>query len=311
MTLEIFFKRYNLLTILGPTAGGKTSVAANLAYKFDGEIISGDSRQVYRGMDLGTGKDLDDYIINGQNINYHLIDIVDAGTKYNLFEFQRDFFNALHIIKLTNKLPILCGGTGLYIESIVDNYNILEVPENKELRADLQNKSMDELMALFSSMKKLHNTTEFDTKKRLIRAMEIEYFYQSNPRKQTNYPIINSLNIGIKYERTIQRKRITERLKQRLDSGMIEEVKSLLDKGIASEDLIYYGLEYKFITNYILGNITYNELFEGLNTAIHQFQKRQMTWFRKMEKDGILIHWIDGELDMSEKIFHIEKLMFS
>jgi len=309
MNLDNFYNNYNLVTILGPTAGGKTSVAANIAFNFDGEIISGDSRQVYRGMDLGTGKDLADYTINNKQINYHLIDIVDAGSKYNLFEFQKDFFAAFGKIKNLNKLPVLCGGTGLYIESIVDNYNILEVPENKDLRNQLHEMSMIELIAILSDIKQLHNKSDFDTKKRLIRAIEIEYFYKENPVKSTIYPKIKSLNIGIKFDRETQRKRITERLKQRFSDGMIDEVKLLIENGISTETLIYYGLEYKFITYYLIGQLTYNQMFEGLNSAIHQFQKRQMTWFRKMEKEGIKIHWLDGYMEMQKKIEIIEKLM--
>jgi len=306
----ILKNNYNIITILGPTAGGKTSVATNLAYKIDAEIISGDSRQIYRGMDLGTGKDLNEYIINNQQIKFHLIDIVDAGYKYNLFEFQKDFFKAYADIIEKQKLPIFCGGTGLYLESIIDNYNILEVPENTELRNQLILKEKDELEQMLISMKSVHNKSDFDTKKRTIRAIEIETYYQTNPRKQIEYPKINSLTIGIKYEREIQRKRITERLKQRLQDGMIDEVKTLIDKGVPADTLIYYGLEYKFITQYLLNQITYNQMFELLNIAIHQFQKRQMTWFRKMEKDGINIYWLDGYMDLDKKINKIIEIAF-
>jgi len=309
MKNNILKNNYNLITILGPTAGGKTSVATNLAHHLNGEIISGDSRQIYKGMDIGTGKDLKDYIVNGEHIKYHLIDIVEAGYKYNLFEFQKDFFAAFADISERKKNPIFCGGTGLYLESIVDNYNILAVPENKELRNELNEKSNEELETLLKSLKAVHNVTEFDTKKRTIRAIEIELFYKQNPVKKTEYPKINSLNIGIKFEREIQRKRITERLKQRLDEGMIDEVKLLIKKGVPVETLIYYGLEYKFITEYILNRISYEYMFEHLNIAIHQFQKRQMTWFRKMEKDGIIINWLDGNLDLQQKIDKIMELI--
>lgn len=310
MFLKDFHKNYNLLTILGPTAGGKTSVAANVALKFNGEIISGDSRQIYRGMDLGTGKDLKDYIINNHKIEYHLIDIVDAGYKYNLHEFQKDFFTAFAKINEKNKLPVLCGGTGLYIESIIKNYELFEVPENTELRNKLELKSHEELIEILKTLKKVHNKSDFDTKKRLIRGIEIEMFYKENPLEKHENPQIKSLNIGIKFDREIQRQRITQRLHQRFDEGMLGEVKKLLDNGVPAETLLYYGLEYKFITQHLLGQLSFDEMFKLLNTAIHQFAKRQMTWFRGMEKRGHIIHWIDGELDMQHKIGEIEKLMF-
>ncbi len=303
---EKFLKKYNLLVITGPTASGKTSLAAHLAYSLDGEILSADSRQVYKGMDLGTGKDLDDYIINGVKVPYHLIDIVPAGYKYNLFEYQRDFFKAYDKILEHNKLPIMCGGTGLYIDAIVNNYNLLEVPENPQLRAELEQKSMQELIELLKSLKpKLHNKTDIDTKKRVIRAIEIELYYKQNPTRRTNYPKINALIFGVKYDRPTQRRRITERLHARLKQGMIDEVKQLLDKGITPEDLIYYGLEYKFITLYLINELDYDTMVQKLNTAIHKFMKRQMTWFRHMERKGTKIHWIDGNLPLEQKISYV------
>ena len=290
-----------LIAIIGPTAGGKTSVAANLANKINGEIISADSRQVYRKMSIGTGKDLEDYIINGRQIPFHLIDIKDPGYKYNVFEYQKDFYSAFSDIISRNKVPVLCGGTGLYIEAATLNYRMQEVPPDEKLRSELEKKSLEELADILKKYRSLHNTTDTDTKKRAIRAIEIEK-YRINYKPEIEIPKINPVFLGIKFDRQSQRKRITERLKFRLDNGMIEEVKNLLDEGMTPEDLIYYGLEYKYITNYILGKIKYEEMFSGLNTAIHQFAKRQMTWFRRMERKGIPIHWIDEYDDMENKL---------
>ncbi len=304
-----FFERYNLLVILGPTASGKTALATHLAYLLDGEILSADSRQIYRDMDLGTGKDLDDYIIDGRQITYHLIDIREAGEKYNVFEYQRDFFNSYHKIISRGKFPIMCGGTGLYLDAIVRNYNLLEVPANPELRQQLEQKSMDELIQMLKSLKKLHNKTDIDTKKRAIRAIEIEMYYRNNPLSRTDYPHIYPLVLGVMYDRQTERKRITERLHKRLEQGMVEEVKRLLDSGLSPEDLIYYGLEYKYITLYLIGQMTYDEMVGRLNTAIHKFAKRQRTWFRRMERLGVKIHWIQGELSMEGKIARVRQIV--
>ncbi len=304
-----FFERYNLLVILGPTASGKTSLATHLAYMVDGEILSADSRQVYRGMDLGTGKDLEDYTIKGRQIPYHLIDIREAGAKYNVFEYQRDFFKAYLDIISRGKFPIMCGGTGLYLDAIIRNYNLLEVPANPGLRGELEQKSMDELVEMLRSMKKLHNKTDIDTKKRVIRAIEIELYYRNNPLKRTNYPQIYPLVIGVIYDRKTERERITERLHRRLEQGMVEEVQRLLDRGLSPEDLIYYGLEYKYITLYLIGQISYEEMVRKLNTAIHKFAKRQRTWFRRMERLGVKIQWIDGHLSMNEKIIKVKQIV--
>ncbi len=307
--LENFYKKFNLLTILGPTAGGKTGFAAYVAYQLDAEILSADSRQVYRGMDIGTGKDLDDYIVNGKQIPYHLIDIADAGEKYNLFRYQKDFFKAYEDIVKRGKLPLMCGGTGLYIDAIVRNYKLVEVPPNKELRQELEQKSLEELAKILASLKKLHNTTEIDTKKRAIRAIEIELYLQKNPDKRPDYPEIKSLNIGVKFDRASQKRRISERLKQRLENGMIDEVKRLMDSGVSIETLIYYGLEYKFITLYLTGEISYDEMFRKLEIAIHQFSKRQMTFFRRMERLGQKIYWIDGYLPTEKKFERLLKII--
>ncbi len=301
-------KRYNLIIILGHTAGAKTSVAAHLAFRINGEIISADSRQVYRNMDLGTGKDYDDYIINGQKINYHLIDIHEPSYKYNVFEFQKDFLNAYNNIIKKQKNPILCGGSGLYIESVIKGYKMLEVPADYELRKKLEKKTIDELIKILSSYKILHNTTDIDTKKRAVRAIEIEKFHFENKEIQRDFPDINSLVIGIKFDRDSRRRRITERLNKRLENGMIEEVENLLKNALKPNDLIYYGLEYKYITLYLTGKLTYDEMLVKLNAAIHQFAKRQMTWFRRMERSGIKIHWLDGYMPMDEKIEKIEEL---
>jgi len=300
---------YQLITILGPTACGKTTLACALAHKLDTVIISADSRQVYRGMDIGTGKDLSDYVVEGKKIPYHLIDICDAGEKYNVYEFQHDFHKAFSEITGKGKLPILCGGTGMYIEAVLKGYKLLRVPENKELRKSLENKSLDELTEMLSRYASLHNKSDLDSAKRTIRAIEIaEYTRNSEPEYQEFQPI-NSLIIGIDPDREIRRQKITQRLNSRLKEGMIEEVKALLDKGIASEDLIYYGLEYKFVTHYLIGELSYKEMFLQLEIAIHQFAKRQMTWFRGMERRGFTIEWIPAELSLNEKVEMIEHLL--
>lgn len=293
---------YDLVTILGPTASGKTPLAAALAFRLNAEIISGDSRQVYRRMDLGTGKDLADYVVDGKRIPYHLIDIVEPGYKYNVFEFQRDFLQAYDDIRQRGALPILCGGTGMYIESVLKGYKLLPVPENPELRASLADKSLDELTTILAGYKKLHNSTDVDTVKRAIRAIEIEEYYRQQPVSAREFPAINSLVIGVDIDRDLRRTKITRRLKQRLDEGMVDEVRALLDAGIPAEDLIYYGLEYKYLTLYAVGQLTYDEMFHQLEIAIHQFAKRQMTWFRGMERRGFNIHWIDASLPMEQKV---------
>lgn len=302
---------YDLITIVGPTASGKTNLAASLASRLDTEIISGDSRQVYRRMDLGTGKDLDDYNVDGRQIPYHLIDIVEPGYKYNVFEYQRDFLEAYRQIQEKGKLPILCGGTGMYIESILKGYRLLPVPENPTLRASLEGKPLDELTQILSTYKKLHNSTDVDTPKRAIRAIEIEEYYRQQPVEEREFPTLKSLIVGIDIDRELRREKISRRLKQRLEEGMIEEVRALMDEGIAPEDLIYYGLEYKFLTMHVTGQLTYEEMFLQLETAIHQFAKRQMTWFRGMERRGFTIHWLDAEMDNPKKIQRIIDLMNS
>lgn len=300
---------YDLVTILGPTASGKTPLAVALAYRLNAEIISGDSRQVYRRMDLGTGKDLADYVVDGKRIPYHLIDIVEPGYKYNVFEFQRDFLQAYDDIRERGVLPILCGGTGMYIESVLKGYKLLPVPENPELRASLADKSLDELTTILAGYKKLHNSTDVDTVKRAIRAIEIEEYYRQQPVSAREFPAINSLVIGVDIDRDLRRTKITRRLKQRLDEGMVDEVRALLDAGIPAEDLIYYGLEYKYLTLYAVGQLTYDEMFHQLEIAIHQFAKRQMTWFRGMERRGFNIHWIDASLPMEQKVEEIVGLI--
>ncbi len=294
----------NLITILGPTACGKTSFAVALADSLDAEIISADSRQVYRGMDLGTGKDLSEYQINGKKIPYHLIDIAEAGYKYNLFEYKRDFCRVFNERSTEKENLILCGGTGLYLEAVLKDYNIQNVPENKSLRAELEQKTLAELTDVLASYGPLHNTTDVETKKRAIRAIEIADYQSKNTIENPDFSINpeKKIILGLDIDREERRRRITLRLKERLKQGMVDEVRALLDKGIAPEDLIYYGLEYKYLTNYVLGNLTYDEMFEQLEIAIHQFAKRQMTWFRGMEKRGTKIHWIDAMLPMEEKV---------
>lgn len=293
---------YDLIAILGPTASGKTPFAAALAAELHTEIISADSRQIYRGMDLGTGKDLADYTVNGRQIPYHLIDIADPGYKYNVFEYQRDFLKAYEAMKKRGLLPIVCGGTGLYLESVLKGYRLMPVPENTELRERLSDQSLEELTETLRQYKTLHNSTDVDTVKRAIRAIEIEEYYKQHPVQEREFPALNSLIIGVDIDRELRRAKITRRLKQRLDEGMVDEVRRLMAEGIAPEDLIYYGLEYKFLTLYATGKITYEEMFTELETAIHQFAKRQMTWFRGMERRGFTIEWINASLPLEEKI---------
>jgi tRNA dimethylallyltransferase len=301
--------KYNLLTILGPTATGKTGLAAHLAAKINGEIISADSRQVYRGMDLGTGKDYADYFVDGVEIASHLVDIEEAGVHYNVFRFQSDFIRVFNEIRSRNKFPVLCGGSGLYIEAVLKNYRLIEVPPNKELRKELEGKTLQELTEILKNLKpKLHNHTDVETDRRAIRAIEIEKYYAENPQFDSSFPEIRSLNIGIDFDRELRRQRITARLKQRLNEGMLDEVKRLLDLGLTPEQLIYYGLEYKYLTLHLTGELSYNEMFRQLEIAIHQFAKRQMTWFRGMEKRGTKIHWIDGYLPVEEKVDAILKI---
>ncbi len=300
---------YNLITILGPTASGKTSFAAQLAKDLDTEIISGDSRQLYRGMDIGTGKDLSDYTVDGVKIPYHLIDIKDAGYKYSLFEFQKDFDNAFLSISEKRKIPILCGGTGMYIESVLREYQLLDVAPNAILREELASKTLGELVDLLGTYKRVHNSSDTQTTRRCIRAIEIAEYYKNNPVEDNVRPDITSLTIGVDIERDLRREKITKRLKSRLDEGMIDEVKGLISGGCSSEDLIYYGLEYKFVTQYVIGELSYQEMFSKLEIAIHQFAKRQMTWFRGMEKRGTKIHWVSATLPIEEKIQFVKELL--
>ena len=313
-----------MITILGPTASGKTPLAAALAAEIGGEIISADSRQVYRRMDIGTGKDLGDYVVRSQerlrvgerssgmsgdyrNVPYHLIDICEPGTKYNLFEYQQDFFDAYEDIRSRGAVPILCGGTGLYIEAVLKGYHLSPVPQNPELRDSLEGKSLAELTQMLADLKtktgsNMHNTTDVDSCQRAIRAIEIETYNLEHPMPRRELPPVDSLIIGVKIDRELRREKITRRLKTRLEAGMIEEVKALLDEGIPADDLIYYGLEYKFVTEYLIGKTSYDEMFSRLEIAIHQFAKRQMTWFRGMERRGFKINWIDATLPMEEKV---------
>ena len=294
--------KYDIVVVTGPTASGKTGFAALLASAVGGEIISADSRQVYRRMDIGTGKDYDDYIINNERIPFHLVDIVDPGYKYNVYEYQRDFLNVYRKLIKRNILPVVCGGSGMYLDSIISGYKLIKVPVNKELRKHLADKSLDEMAQILSSYKILHNKTDIDTHKRAIRAIEIEEYYLSNDIVNDDFPKIRPLILGIRVDRDERRRRISERLAVRLDSGMIEEVESLLESGVSADDLAYYGLEYRYIILYLRGKLSYDEMKRSLETAIHQFAKRQMTWFRGMERRGITINWIDAGLDNKEKL---------
>ena len=318
-----------MITILGPTASGKTSLAAALAAQIDtldasiwggstkgAEIISADSRQVYRGMDIGTGKDLEDYTVEGKLIPYHLIDICDAGTKYNLFQYQQDFYDVYQDITHRGVLPILCGGTGLYIESVLKGYHLSPVPQNPALRSSLEGKTLEELTDMLVDLKakngsNMHNRTDVDTAQRAIRAIEIETYNLEHPMPERELPAVDSLVIGVSIDRDARRDKITRRLKQRLEKGMVEEIKGLLDRGIPAENLLYYGLEYKFITEYVIGKTSYEEMLRGLEIAIHQFAKRQMTWFRGMERRGFTIHWIDALQPMEQKVEQVLELMKS
>ena len=291
-----------VIYIEAKTQSGKTTFAAALAARLNTEIISADSRQIYRSMDIGTGKDLADYTVNGKTIPYHLIDICDPGYKYNVFEYQHDFFRAYETIRKKGKLPILCGGTGMYIEAVLKGYRLLDVPQNPGLRESLKDKSLPELEQILAGYKVLHNKTDVDTAQRAIRAIEIEEYYKNEAPDVNEYDPINSLIIGIDIDRELRREKISRRLRVRLDEGMVNEVRKIIDSGVKPEDLIYYGLEYKYLTLYIIGKLSYEDMVSQLEIAIHQFAKRQMTWFRGMERRGNTIHWIDATLPTEEKI---------
>ena len=299
-----------MLAVVGPTACGKTALAVDLARLVGGEVISADSRQVYRGMDIGTGKDLGEYVRDGKAVPVHLVDIVDAGEKYNLFEFQRDFLAAYEDIKQRGVFPVMCGGSGMYVESVLRGYRLIPVPENAALRASLEEKSLEELTAILSTYKQLHNNTDTDTKKRAIRAIEIEEYYAACPVEERTFPQIRTLTVGVDVSREVRRERISARLRSRLAEGLVEEVERLLASGITAEQLIYYGLEYKFVTLYVTGQLPYDEMVNGLEIAIHQFAKRQMTWFRGMEKRGTEICWVDGSLPRDEQVRIIKSMLY-
>lgn len=307
------FSMKKMITILGPTACGKTSLAAALAADIHGEIISGDSRQVYRGMDIGTGKDLADYRVGDICVPYHLIDIVEPGTKYNVYQYQRDFMRAYDDIVGRGVTPVLCGGSGLYLEAVLRGYRMAPVPENKQLRQSLEGKTLAELTEMLDGIKsrkgqKMHNTTDVDTAKRAIRAIEIELYQDEHPEETEDIQPVDSLVIGLQIDVEQRRERITRRLKARFDEGMADEIRRIIDSGVAPEDLIYYGLEYKYVTEYVIGQRDFEETFRLLEIAIHQFAKRQMTWFRGMERRGVSIHWIDSSLPMKDKINEIKKI---
>ncbi len=304
-------EKYDLVSIVGPTACGKTSLAVDLALAIPGaEIISADSRQVYRGMDIGTGKDVAEYTRGGITVPSHLLDIVDAGEKYNLFEFQRDFLAAYDDIRSRGAYPIMCGGSGLYVESVLKGYRLLPVPENPALRAELEEKSLEELTTLLATYKQLHNNTDTDNKKRAIRAIEIEEYYRTCSVEERYFPQINALTIGVQVDREVRRERISCRLRERLEGGMVEEVRGLLDSGLQPDQLIYYGLVYKYLTLYLTGAMGYDDMVAGLEIAIHQFAKRQMTWFRGMEKRGVEIHWVDASRPLPELLEQIKTLVY-
>ena len=298
---------FDLITILGPTASGKTSLAVALAADLNTEIISADSRQIYKRMDIGTGKDLEEYKYEDKEIQYHLFNICEPGYKYNLYEYQRDFNVVFQDLRTREKFPILCGGTGLYIETVLKGYSMPQVPENKELREKLKDKTLTELTSILKTYKTLHNTTDVDSCKRAVRAIEIAEFYRNQqPEERKNKPL-NSFIVGVDIEREARRRKISERLQMRLNSGMVDEVRALLKEGISPDDLIYYGLEYKYLTEYLIGRLSYVEMVSKLEIAIHQFAKRQMTWFRGMERRGFSIFWLDAFLPLDEKIMKIKE----
>jgi tRNA dimethylallyltransferase len=299
----------NLITILGPTATGKTAIAAQVAFAVDGEIISADSRQVYRKMDIGTGKDIGDYFVNGISIPYHLINIADPGYEFNLFDFYQGFTKAFNSITNRNKTPILCGGTGLYLDAVLRGYEIIEVPENTRLREELEDATLGELTERLQQLDVLHNTTDISDRNRAIRAIEISEYKLNNPKPVEKLPAFKSKNFGIYFDREVIRTRITDRLNARLNAGLIKEVSDLLESGLMPEQLMFYGLEYRFVTLFVTGEISYGEMFKKLNTAIHQFAKRQTTWFRRMERNGVKINWIKGELSSKEKVSAILNLL--
>lgn len=304
--------KYDLITLLGPTACGKTTLAVALARRLGTGVISADSRQVYRRMDLGTGKDMADYTLaDGQTVPSYLIDIAEPGYKYNVYEFQRDFLQVYETLRARGETPVLCGGTGMYIEAVLRGFRLVSVPVNEPLRHELEGKTLDELTEILKRYKTLHNTSDVDTVKRAVRGIEIEEYYATHPAEEGEFPKINSLVIGLDVERDVRRERISRRLRQRLDEGMVDEVRRLLDEGIPAEDLIYYGLEYKYLTQYVTGVFTYDEMVSQLEIAIHQFAKRQMTWFRGMERRGIPIQWIDSSLSTEEKVNEIMNRLVS
>lgn len=300
---------YDMITVLGATATGKTSLATKVASLLHGEVISADSRQVYRGMDIGTGKDLADYVVDDKQVPYHLIDILDAGEQYNVFEYQKDFQKVYEDLKSKDIFPVLCGGSGMYIEAVLKGYKLAQVPVNEPLRETLSQMTLEQLVARLKQLKSVHNNSDIENKKRAIRAIEIEEYMVDHPDLDWEFPQINSLIVGIDFSREERRQRITERLHQRLEEGMVEEVQGLLDQGVTPEGLIYYGLEYKFITEFLTGQISKQRMVEGLNVAIHQFAKRQMTWYRRMEKNGFNIHWIDGHLSIEDKTEKVMQLL--
>lgn len=297
-----------LLTILGPTACGKTSLAVEVAYRLGGEIISADSRQVFRGMDIGTGKDLADYTVKGKLIPYHLIDIHDAGYEYNVYQFQNDFIAAYREIRSGGHRPILCGGTGLYIEAVVKDYHLSDAPIDPEYRRSLEPFSDEELICRLASYIKLHNHTDTETRDRLIRALEIQEYHKAHPEEVVRMPKMTHVIVGVQYPREVVVERIGIRLRQRLQEGMVDEVRKLLDNGVPADRLLRYGLEYKHLTRYLMGECSYDEMYERLYTDIRRFAKRQMTWFRRMERSGVTIHWIDGTLSINEKASEVQAL---
>lgn len=301
-------KNFDLIVVTGPTATGKTGFASALADKLDGEIISADSRQVYRGMTIGTGKDIGEYTVSGKDIPYHLIDICDAGEEYNVFRFKHDFESVYSDITARGKTPVLCGGSGLYIESVLKDYGLIDVPSDTKLRKELENKSDDNLAGILSKLTALHNISDTSNRKRLLRAIEIAAYQKVHPLENLKEPL-KFIMFGIHFEREIIKKRITERLRQRLDEGMVREAQMLFNEGISKDKLVYYGLEYKFLAEYLDGQYGYNDMFQKLNSAIHRFAKRQMTWFRKMERDGMVINWIDGNLSLNDKLEYALKII--
>jgi tRNA dimethylallyltransferase len=300
---------YNSIIITGPTASGKTALAAHLAYELNGEIISADSRQVYKKLNIGTGKDLAEYTVNNTPINHHLIDVAEVGTHFHLYDFITHFYGAFQAIEKLGKLPIICGGTGLYLDAIIKKHELAAIPNNFELRLQLEKLNLEQLIAKLFSYNNKPENADLTTKKRLVRAIEIADYLSNNNSPKTNFIDLKPIIFALDLPKEARRNKISIRLKHRLENGMIDEVKDLINEGISHERLQFLGLEYQYISKYLLNEMSYDEMFLKLETSIHQYAKRQMTWFRKMEREGNQIHWLDATKPMEENLIAIKLLI--